>query len=78
MDVLQEHRKRVTTLRDGLSRLLDLHRKVHDLHSESMAIAKARQPESEEKIRALREQARDLHQEIEMVREQLDDMAAER
>jgi hypothetical protein len=74
MSQLQRHRHRVGQLREGLNRLLALHRKVHDLHVESLALARARQPGHEEKVRALRQQAADLHDEIAMLREHLEDV----
>lgn len=72
MGVLQEHQERIAKLRDGLTRLLELHRRVHDLHSESMALAKMRDPGKDNQVQALREQAISLHEEIAMLREYLE------
>jgi hypothetical protein len=72
MGALQDHQRRIAQLRDGLSRLLQLHERLHELHAQSMALAKARPQGHEEKIQALREEAEGLIDEIGLMREQLE------
>lgn len=72
MGALQDHQKRVGRLRDSLSRLLQLHERLHALHAESMVLAKARSAGHEEKIQALRDEAEGLIAEVDMMREQME------
>lgn len=72
MGVLQDHQKRIAQLRDSLDRLLKLYERLYELHNQSLALAKAREPGHEVKLQALREEAEGLHDEIGMLREYLD------
>lgn len=72
MGVLEEHQGRIAALREGLTRLLQLHKHLHDLHAEGLAVARSGDPNQAEQVRALQEQARVLHREIAILRGTLD------
>ncbi len=72
MGVLEDHQRRIAALREGLTRLLQLHRRLHDLHAEGLALVRSGDPNQGEQVRALHDQARVLLREIAHLRRSLD------
>jgi hypothetical protein len=72
MGVLEVHQERVAALRQCLTRLLELHRRLHDLHAESLVLAQTGPADRAVQARTLHEQARALHGEIAQLRSHLE------
>ena len=75
MGVLEDHQGRIGEMREGLDRLVQLHKRAHDLNLECVKIAKSSDPGKEQKILALREQLQTLGTEIATLRKTLEPLA---
>lgn len=71
MDPLDRHRERVRRMQASLERLLDLHRQIHDLQAEIVALSASGMTDREARTKPLHDKVRGLLPEVERAQQAL-------